>query len=93
MNRAALFFAHLFSNVTSEVGKVFATVGSKLSRGDLARQWRTHLSQGKKRSELYQRVVDACGEEKKVSILDGCLSFLTSSLSIYPPRLTLQEQS
>ena len=88
-----MFFAHLFSNVTSEVRKVFATVGPKLSRGDLARQWRTHLSQGKKRSELYRRVVDACKTEKMVSILDVCLLFLTSSLSVYPPRLTLQEQS
>ncbi|KAL4079270.1 hypothetical protein J3A83DRAFT_4368016 [Scleroderma citrinum] len=62
--RAALFFGHLFSEVTSEVKRVFRALEAKLSPGVLARRWRTHLSQKFMRSQLYTRVIEACENDK-----------------------------
>ncbi|KAL4071296.1 hypothetical protein V8B97DRAFT_1962442 [Scleroderma yunnanense] len=63
MARVALFFGHLFSEVTAEVKRVFRA-DDKLSPCDLACRWRAHLSRIPKRSQLYARVIKACNNDK-----------------------------
>ena len=65
--RTSLFFKNVFSQVTSEVQQVFA--GKRpLSPGDLALEWRNHLSTEGNRSRLYRRVITECDKVGRVHV-------------------------